>query len=174
MHNIRKLINIVEQSDLTVYHGGTYSGGPYNADMRGEPGNLRPLGKGLYAAETPEHAARYLKYATDSSIKTFKVSPEAKLYPWGGAAWNSVSSVDQEWWRAKSAEVQRAFEKNGLVRKSSFRDEYGRWNDAISTRPTDSMRQLLVSLGVDGSVQHIGDGMIEYVFYNTDVLKLVK
>lgn len=174
MHIIRHYINLVESAeDKIVYHAGTFSGGEYDPSKVGEPGDIRPLGKGIYAAKTKEHASRYLKYVTDSTVKIFKVSENARLYPWGNEAWQSVSSQEQQDWREKSAEVQKAFEKQGLVKKSRFNDTYGRWIDAVLFSPTENMRKFLVSLGVDGAFTHLPNDQVEYVFYNTNVLELI-
>lgn len=172
-----RVVDILRESDSDhyVYHGGSYKGGDYNPSRVGEPGNIRPLGKGLYAAATPEHAQLYVRYGGDNgAIQKFVVDPKARLYPWGGAAWRELSPDQADWWRAKAAEIQQAFEQAGLVRKN-YRNEFKSWPDALSQGDgdTERMRQVLASLGVDGSRQVLGDGMVEYVFYNTSVLKPV-
>lgn len=171
MKDLRHYINLVENADTFVYHGGSYAGGDYNPHMHGEPGSLRPLGKGLYAAATSGHAQLYVKYAGDSGkVTKFKVDPNAVIYPWGALSWRALSPDDQTEWRAKSAEIQKAFEQAGLVKLDRFRNKYHHWQDAVLNNSTDQMRQILVSAGVDGARQDLGDGMVEYVFYNTKVL----
>ena len=183
MSLLRKYINIIESANTDdeefVYHGGTYTGGEYNPNRVGEPGNIRPLGKGIYAATTPEHAQRYVKYAGPSGkVQKFRVSKNAKLYPWGGAAWQQLSPEQAEWWRAKAKEVQDACEEAGLVKYNTFRKEYYSWIHALSgmnefpSSHLEQLRKLLVSHGIDGSRQVIGD-LVELVFYNTSVLQPV-
>lgn len=94
-----KIIEIIVEAvdgkeDFHVYHGGSYSGGDYNPNNIGEPGSLRPLGKGLYTAITPEHAGIYVKYAVNGKVTKFKVSNNAVIYPWGREAWNELSEAE--------------------------------------------------------------------------------
>ena len=178
METIRHYIDLIEEAeDLYVYHGGTFSGGKYDPAKVGEPGKLRPLGKGIYAGESPAHAQRYLKYAgPNGTVKKFRVSPSAKLYPWGHYSWKELSTADQEWWSNKSDEVQSAFEKAGKVRFRQHDKTYAPWQDVVSGMSgfwTDDVRKLLISVGIDGAKQVLQGGMIEYVFYNTSVLTLV-
>jgi len=175
MKSLRHYINLVEQSeDDYVYHGGSYAGGEYNPSKVGEPGNIRPLGVGIYAAKTPEHAQLYVKYAgSNGAVKKFKVSKTAKLYPWGADAWSKLTPAEAAQWRAKSAEIQTAFEKANLVKFNTFRKQYNHWQDAVSgfgAFDKEQMRKILVSVGVDGAKQILSDDMTELVFYNTSVL----
>ena len=172
---IRDIIEEVEEP-MHVYHGGSYSGGDYNPHSVGEPGNLRPLGKGLYTAITPEHAGIYVKYAGEGGkVTKFQVSSTAKIYPWGRAAWEELSEAEAAWWRAKSKEIQKAFEEAGLVRYDDLNKEYRSWSLVVSGSSMhnggrDSVRQLLVKCGIDGSKEVLGNGMVEIVFYNVGVL----
>lgn len=173
MKSLRHYINLIETTDdMHVYHGGSYRGGDYNPKMVGEPGNIRPLGQGIYAANTPNLAQLYVKYAGENGkVTKFKVDKSAKIYPYGGRAWRETSPEQQEWWKNKSTEIQQAFEKKNLVTYSSFRKEYNSWVDALSSRTNPELvRQTLVQLGVDGTKQVIDDGVAELVFYNTKVL----
>lgn len=173
MNSIRHYINIIESAeDRIVYHAGTYTGGEYDPSMVGEPGDIRPLGKGIYAAKTKNHAERYLKYVSGSTIKKFKIADDAQIYPWGGAAWNSLSTAEQEKWRVKSNEVQEAFEEAGFVKKW-LDGTYKPWTESVGNRPTEEMRKLLVSLGVDGAFSILPSDMTEFVFYNTAALELI-
>jgi len=161
---------ILDEAERYAYHGGSYAGGEYDFKQRGEPGDLRPLGGGLYAAETPEHAEMYVKYAGPSGkVTKFRIDDNAKLYPWGGGAWNEASPQEQEFWKAKGPEIQEAFDKARLGYKGKA--WYNIVSDFSNRRDTrEVIRKLLVSLGIDGSRQRIGDNMVELVFYNTNVL----
>lgn len=164
-----------DSPDEFVYHGGSYKGGPYQAHRVGEPGDLRPMGRGLYTAATEHHAGRYTKYAQDGTVTKFRIAKGAKIYPFNGAAWRASSPTEQQYWRSKSAQIQKAFEEAGLVRWDRFRNEYYAWSLAVSqsTGPQrEQIRQLLVKLGVDGGKEIIDPehNVVEIVFYNTDVL----
>ena len=173
MKNIRYYIDLVENA-MQVYHGGSYTGGDYNPDIIGEPRNHRPFGKGLYTAATVALAQRYVKYAGEAGkVTKFEVSPNAVIYPWGALSWRALSPAEQEKWRKKSNEIQQAFEQAGLVRYDTFEKKYQPWNYAVSNNPSDKIRTFLVSLGIDGARADLGEGMVEIVFYNTDVLKPV-
>jgi hypothetical protein len=163
---------ILDEAERFAYHGGSYAGGEYDPNKKGEPGNLRPLGGGLYAAETPEHAQIYVKYGgSNGKVTKFKVNDNARLYPWGGGAWSETSPEEQEFWKEKSKEIQAAFDKENLGYKGKS------WQNLVSDISTsgqrDRIRKLLASLGVDGSRQRIGSNMVELVFYNTNVLSPV-
>lgn len=168
------------EDDHIVYHGGTYSGDTdYDPDIIGEPGDLRPMGIGLYAAATPGHAERYVKYSENSKVHKFKVSPNAKLYPWGGAAWRELSTDQQDYWRELSDNIQQEFIKHNLVKKEFGKnDKYYHWTTTIGMgghqHNGEKIRQLLVSLGIDGARSILPSELIEYVFYNPKVLIPIK
>ena len=165
-----------EVPDQYVYHGGTYKGGEYNPHARGEPGDLRPMGRGIYTGATEGHAGLYTKYATNGTVQKFRIKKGAKIYPFNGAAWRASSPSEQTFWKEKSKEIQVAFEQAGLVRKNTFSGEYYAWSLAVSTthdnKTRELIRQKLVELGIDGAkeILHPEIGMIEFCFYNTNVL----
>ena len=178
MKPLRYYINLIEDdNDMHVYHGGSYRGGDYNPNMKGEPGNIRPLGKGIYTAITPNHAQMYVKYAPgNGQVTKFKVDKSANIYPYGGAAWREESAEKQDWWRNKSKEIQQEFEKKNLVTFNTFRKAYNDWEDTLSNSRVNPelVRQTLVQLGIDGTKQVIDTDVVEIVFYNTRVLIPVK
>jgi hypothetical protein len=170
---LSKINEAVRGPGETVYHGGTYKGGKYNIMSKGEPGDLRPLGYGIYAGHSYDHAARYLKYVEGSTVQIFKVPEDATIIPWGGWAWKHLTAEERNWWNEKYDEIQKAFEENGLTKES-----FGKmlpWEHTVSDRTfdRDAARKLLVSLGIDGAAQDLGEGYIEYVFYNPEILELV-
>jgi hypothetical protein len=162
---------ILEADDHYVYHGGTYSGneGDYDSNIRGEPSSTRPLGVGLYAAGSEKHAGLYVQYRSGAKIHKFKVSPTAKLYPWGNDTWQTLSDDEKTYWRNQSRNIQDEFIKRGILKSKNMH-----WTDAISSsgyiRDRDSVRKLLVSLGIDGSYTQLPNDLIEYAFYNPAVL----
>jgi hypothetical protein len=84
-----------------------------------------------------------------------------------------VSSQEAEYWRDKSAEIQTAAEKAKLVRYNTFNKEFNSWQFTMSSGDSytkEQLRKLLVSLGIDGAREDLGDDMVEIVFYNTSVL----
>lgn len=165
-----KIRELFENKERYAYHGGTYAGGEYEPWRRGEPGNIRPLGSGLYAAETPDHAHMYVKYAGDNGkVRKFRIADDAKLYPVGRTAWNACSAEEQEFWKSKSNEVQEAYKNSGVPGS-----ERRYWQDELAMNSNrDFIRKLLVSMGVDGARQDLNNGMVELVFYHTGVLEPV-
>ena len=174
---IKTFLTESKNDPLYVYHGGTYSGGNYDPYAVGEPGNLRPMGSGIYAGDTEHHASRYLKYSGESAkVHKFEVHPSAKIFPMNGKAWHMETPEMQSIWREKSLAIQKDFQDQGLVRKSPF-GRWGHWAEQMSYTKSiperEQMRSILLKHDIDGAKQVFSDepGGTEYAFYNTNVLK---
>lgn len=169
-----------KKEPLHVYHGGTFTGGDYNPYAVGEPGNLRPMGGGIYAGDTEYHASRYLQYGSESAkVHKFEVHPDASIFPMNGKAWHMESPEMQAHWRDKSLAIQKDFQDQGLVKQSPF-GHWGHWASQMSYTKSvperEQMRSILLKHGIDGAKQVFSDepGGTEYAFYNTKVLRHVE
>lgn len=181
--NIAKAyIKLIESKtdQLHVYHAGTFTGGEYKPYAVGEPGNLRPMGSGIYAGDTEYHASRYLKFGGENAkIHKFEVHPDANIFPLNSMAWHKESPEKQIHWREKSLAIQKDFQDQGLVKRSPF-GNWGHWASQLSYTKSvperERMRSVLLKHNVDGAKQVFSDepGGTEYAFYNMSVLKHIE